>query len=244
MKAIITGSTMGIGLATAETLGKAGYEVILTDYTDVRAEAVLADMKEKGITASFYKCDSTNEADVDAMFAEIASKHDSIDVLVNGVGGLGGRSPIETMSTEFMRSVMALNFDSVFFATRAAVPLLKKGTNPSIINFSTIAVISGGGPGASLYSASKGAVQSFTRGSAKDLAPMGIRVNAVSPGTIDTQFHAATDRSIVESWKSQILMNRLGEASEVASVIEFLVSDKASFITGELIQINGGQAFI
>lgn len=148
------------------------------------------------------------------------------------------------METSFMRKVMALNFDSLFFNTRAALPLLKKGTNPSIINFSTIAVTNGGGIGASVYAASKGAVQSYSRALAKDLAEFGIRVNMVSPGTIDTPFHAATDRKLVESWKDSILMKRLGDPREVADVIEFLASDKASFLTGEVIQINGGQAFI
>ena len=127
---------------------------------------------------------------------------------------------------------------------KALLPLLKKGANPSIINFSTIAVTNGGGIGASIYAASKGAVQSYSRALAKDLAEFGIRVNMVSPGTIDTPFHAATDRKLVESWKDSILMKRLGEPREVADVIEFLASDKASFLTGEVIQINGGQAFI
>ena len=96
----------------------------------------------------------------------------------------------------------------------------------------------------SIYSASKAAIEGLTRALAKDLAEYGIRVNAVSPGTIDTEFHAATKREIMETWKSGIVMKRFGEASEVASVIEFLASEKASFLTGEIIQINGGQAFI
>lgn len=244
MKAIITGATGGIGFKTAEVLGLVGYEVILTDLTDAKKEWALDELTKKGIKASFYTCDATNEAAVNACFAQIEKEHDSINLLVNNVGGLGGRQRVSEMETEFMRRVMALNFDSVFFATRAALPMLKKAQNPSIINFSTIAVTSGGGVGASIYSASKGAVQSYTRGLAKDLAEFGIRVNAVSPGTIDTPFHAATDRALVESWKDSILMKRLGEPSEVGTVIEFLASEKASFITGEIIQINGGQAFI
>lgn len=244
MRALITGASGGIGLKTAEVLGLAHYEVIVTDLDESKKEATLAALAAKGIKADFYACNATDEAAVNKTFAAIAEKYGSLDVLVNNVGGLGGRQRVEEMETAFMRSVMALNFDSVFFASRAAIPLLKKGTNASIINYSTIAVTSGGGPGASIYSASKGAVQSFTRGLAKDLAEYGIRVNAVSPGTIDTAFHAATDRKIVESWKDSILLKRLGETSEVANVIEFLVSEKASFITGEIIQINGGQAFI
>ena len=143
-----------------------------------------------------------------------------------------------------MRRVMALNFDSAFFASRAAIPMLKKSKNPSIINYSTIAVHTGGGPGAGIYAASKAAIEGLTRALAKDLAEYGIRVNAISPGTIDTPFHAATERSIVESWKNGIVMKRLGEPSEVATVIEFLASEKAPYLTGEVIQINGGQQFI
>ena len=244
MRAVITGATGGIGSKTAEILGLAGYEVILTDVNDTRRDEVLDHLQKQGIKASFYLCDSTSETDVQRAFAEIAQNVDSIDLLVNNVGGLGGRQRVSEMETSFMRKVMALNFDSVFFVTRAALPLLKKGTMPSIINFSTIAVTNGGGIGASIYAAAKGAVQSYTRALAKDLAEFGIRVNAVSPGTIDTAFHAATDRKLVESWKDSILMKRLGDPQEVATVIEFLASDKASFLTGEVIQINGGQAFI
>ncbi len=244
MRAVVTGATGGIGRKTAEVLGKAGYEVILTGISTEGTDEILNSMKEQGICAHFYKCDATNEEEVNKVFADIEEKFGTLDVLVNNVGGLGGRQRVSEMETDFMKKVMALNFDSVFYATRAALPMLKKGNNPSIVNFSTIAVVNGGGIGASIYAASKGAVQSYTRALAKDLAEFGIRVNMVSPGTIDTPFHAATDRALVESWKESILMKRLGDAREVADVIEFLVSEKASFITGEVIQINGGQAFI
>lgn len=244
MRAVVTGATGGIGRKTAEVLGQAGYEVILTGLNTEIADEIINDMMEQGICAHFYKCDATNEEEVNKVFTDIEEKFGTLDVLVNNVGGLGGRQRVSEMETDFMKKVMALNFDSVFYATRAALPMLKKGSNPSIVNFSTIAVVNGGGIGASIYAASKGAVQSYTRALAKDLAEFGIRVNMVSPGTIDTPFHAATDRALVESWKESILMKRLGDAREVADVIEFLVSEKASFITGEVIQINGGQAFI
>ena len=243
-RAVITGATGGIGGKTAEVLGLTGYEVIVTGIDEAGRQAVMSNLESKGIKAHFYFCDATNEEQVNETFAKIAQEFDSLDLLVNNVGGLGGRQRVSEMETSFMRKVMALNFDSLFFNTRAALPLLKKGTNPSIINFSTIAVTNGGGIGASVYAASKGAVQSYSRALAKDLAEFGIRVNMVSPGTIDTPFHAATDRKLVESWKDSILMKRLGDPREVADVIEFLASDKASFLTGEVIQINGGQAFI
>lgn len=244
MRAVITGGTRGIGLSAAEALGKAGYDIIITSNDREASVTALETLKNEGIKAEFIYADAMNEDDVNKCFEQIAAEGDSLDVLVNNVGGLGGRQRFEEMETSFMRKVMALNFDSAFFASRAAIPLLKKGNHPSIINYSTIAVTSGGGPGAGIYASSKGAIEGLTRALAKDLAEYGIRVNAVSPGTIDTDFHAATKREIVESWKAGIVMKRLGQPSEVASVIEFLASEKASFITGEIIQINGGQAFI
>ena len=242
MRAVITGATGGIGGATAEALGRAGYEVIITGIDLEAGKKVIDKLESQGIKVHFYACDATNEEQVNETFAKIGEEFGSLDLLVNNVGGLGGRQRVSEMETGFMRKVMALNFDSVFFNTRAALPLLKKGKDASIVNFSTIAVTSGAG--ASIYAASKGAVQSYTRALAKDLAEFGIRANMVSPGTIDTAFHAATDRALVESWKDSILMKRLGDPREVADVIVFLASEKASFITGEVIQINGGQAFI
>ena len=181
--ALITGATGGIGGKTAEVLGQAGYEVIVTGIDEAGRDTVMSNLESKGIKAHFYKCDATSEEQVNETFAKIAEKFDHLDLLVNNVGGLGGRQRVSEMETGFMRKVM-------------------------------------------------------------DLAEFGIRVNMVSPGTIDTPFHAATDRKLVESWKDSILMKRLGEPREVADVIEFLASDKASFLTGEVIQINGGQAFI
>ncbi|GLC80772.1 SDR family NAD(P)-dependent oxidoreductase [Lacrimispora brassicae] len=244
MRAVITGGTSGIGLSAAIELGKAGYDIIVTGINREDGETALKTLKDNGINSEFIYADSMKEEDMNLCFEKISQTYDSLDVLVNNVGGLGGRQRFEEMDTSFMRRVMALNFDSAFFASRAAIPLLKKGNQPSIINYSTIAVTSGGGPGAGIYAASKAAIEGLTRALAKDLAEYGIRVNAVSPGTIDTAFHSATKREILESWKEGILMKRLGEPSEVASVIGFLVSEKASFITGEIIQINGGQVFI
>lgn len=244
MRAVITGGTRGIGLSAAVALGKAGYDIIITGIDKEASETALKELEGNGIKGEFIYADSMSEEDVNQRFREISRKYDSLDVLVNNVGGLGGRQRFEEMETSFMRRVMALNFDSAFFASRAAIPPLKKGSHPSIINYSTIAVTSGGGPGAGIYSASKAAVEGLTRALAKDLAEYGIRVNAVSPGTIDTDFHAATKRDIMETWKAGIVMKRFGQPEEVASVIEFLASEKASFLTGEIIQINGGQAFI
>lgn len=245
--AMITGGTGGIGLATAKALGKAGYEIILNGIDQAQADDAVKTLSDEGIKAEVFMFDVTDEEAVIAGMAKIADKYDHLDVLVNNAGGLGGRNRFEDMPTDFYRKVMALNLDSVFFVTRAAIPMLKKGTDASIVNFTSIAGWNSGGPGAGIYGTSKAAVTTMTRALAKDLAEYSIRVNAVSPGTIDTPFHAAIKESNIEvfnSWKNNILLKRLGQASEVASVIEFLVSDKASFLTGEIVQINGGQDFL
>ena len=245
--AMVTGATSGIGLATAKVLGQEGYKIILNGIDAEQAKDACKELTDLGIENELYLFDVTNETKVNEAFASIKEKYDTLDVLVNTAGGLGGRSRFEDMETSFYRKVMALNLDSVFFMTRAAIPLLKKSEYPSVINVTSIAGWNAGGPGAGVYGTSKAAVTTLTRALAKDLAEYGIRVNAVSPGTIDTAFHQATKESNMElfnSWKNNILMKRFGEASEVATVIEFLTSKKASFVTGEIIQINGGQQFI
>lgn len=242
--AVITGATGGIGFQVAKRLGKDGYTVILNGIEDEAGAQRVKELTSEGITAEYYGFDVTNEQAVTSNINRIGEKYGKIDALINNAGGLGGRSRFEEMTTEFYRGVMALNLDSTFFASRAAIPFLKKGENASIINYTSIAAWNAGGPGAGIYGTSKAAVHAITRALAKDLAEYGIRVNAVSPGTIDTPFHAqikATKPEVFASWKNNILLGRLGQPEEVASVISFLVSDDASFLTAETIQVGGGQ---
>lgn len=242
--ALITGGTGGIGYAVAEELGRAGYQIILNGIDDEAAEVALSKLRSQGIEVEYYHFDVTSEEDIVKNMNLIKSKYDHLDALINNAGGLGGRSRLEELPTDFYRRVMALNLDSVVFMTREAIPMLKKGTNPSIINYASNAAYNAGGPGAGIYATAKAGVLTFTRASAKDLAEYGIRVNCVSPGTINTPFHDETKKKnpqLFESWKNNILLKRFGRPEEVASVIGFLVSDKASFITGEVVQINGGQ---
>ena len=126
MNAVITGGTGGIGLSAALELGKVGYSIIITGIDENMAVSALETLKNNNINAEFIKADSMNEEEVNSVFAEIEKKYGTIDVLVNNVGGLGGRQRFEEMETSCMRRVMALNFDSAFFASRAAIPMLKK----------------------------------------------------------------------------------------------------------------------
>ena len=243
--AIITGATGGIGFEVAKRLGTDGYTVVLNGIDDEAGAKRVSELKALGIDASYYEFDVTKEDQVTANIIKIGEKYGRIDTLVNNAGGLGGRSRFEEMTTEFYRFVMALNLDSVFFASRAAIPFLKKGEFPSIINYTSNAAWNAGGPGAGIYGTSKAGVHAITRALAKDLAEYGIRVNAVSPGTIDTPFHKQIKESkpeVFASWANNIMLGRLGQPSDVAGVVAFLASKDAGFITAETIQIGGGQA--
>ena len=243
--AVVTGATSGIGFEVAKHLAKLGCNVVLTGRDDEKGAASLKELTDQGYTAEYCSFDVTNESQVSENIKAIGEKYGKIDVLINNAGGLGGRSRFEEMSTEFYRSVLALNLDSVFFASRAAIPYLKKGNHPTIINFTSNAAWNAGGPGAGMYGTSKAGVNTITRALAKDLAEYGIRVNAVSPGTIDTPFHKqikSTKPEVFASWKNNIMLGRLGQPEDVASVVAFLASGEAGFITAETIQIGGGQA--
>lgn len=243
--ALVTGATSGIGFEVAKRLGTDGFHVVLNGIEDAVGAEKVQELEAAGISAEYAGFDVTDEADVNASVEAIGSKHGKIDVVVNNAGGLGGRSRFEEMTTEFYRKVMALNLDSTFFVSRAAIPFLKKGDHPTIINYTSNAGWNAGGPGAGIYGTSKAGVHAITRALAKDLAEYGIRVNAVSPGTIDTPFHAqikATKPEVFASWKNNIMLGRLGQPEEVASVVSFLSSPDAAFITAETIQIGGGQA--
>lgn len=242
---LITGAAGGIGSEVCKFFGEKGYAVAFNDYSKENGEKALEELRSLGIEAAFFQGDMTDENCVNETVRKVIESFGRIDILINNAGGLGGRSPIDEMSTEFYNRVMNLNMTSTFYATRASVPYLKQAAketgDASIINVTSIAAYNGGGPGASAYAVSKAGVLAFTKAMAKELIPFGIRVNAVSPGTIDTPFHSATAPEIIETWRKSIPAQRLGQPSEVAKVMYFLTSDLASYLVGEVVQVNGGQ---
>ena len=240
--ALITGGTRGIGLAAAERFGKEGFIVAINGIQEENGASAEKKLRDLGYEAYYFKADVTKEEEVNAMIEAVTEKFGRLDVVVNNAGGLLGRKSVEGMETAHWNAVMNLNLTSAFYVSRAAIPHLKINGG-SIVNITSIAAHMGGGPGAAAYAVTKAGLLTFTRGLAKELIPYGIRVNAVSPGTIDTDFHSETSRDLLDSWVKGIPAGRLGKPEDIAKAIYFVASEEASYLVGEVIQVNGGQDF-
>lgn len=235
---LVTGASSGIGRATAELFGESGASVAIS-YLKNKAgadEAVAA----IGKAAAFQADVTTNEA-VEKLVQDVEAEFGGIDILVNNAGSLVERLRTQELSEARWNEVMQLNSTSAFFAAKAAIPKMLEKGGGSIINVTSIAARNGGAMGSIHYSSAKAAMLTMTKGLAKEYANQGIRVNAVSPGVIDTPYHETfTARDVWNNMSNVIPMGRVGSSAEVASVIAFLASDAASYICGETIEINGG----
>ena len=264
---LVTGASSGIGRATAEFFGECGAKVAVS-YLKNRtgAEAAVAAISVvangnrayvgadgssvKSVIASdggsfdkafAVQADVTKNSEIQRMISEVEDKLGAIDILVNNAGSLVERLKTAELTEERWDEVFALNVKSAFFAAQAVVPkMLEKGAGV-IVNVTSIAGRNGGAPGSIHYSAAKGAMTTMTKGLAKEFAAQGIRVNAVSPGVIDTPFHETfSTPEAMANFKNIIPMGRVGTSEEVARVIAFLASDAAAYLCGETIEINGG----
>ncbi len=242
--AIVAGGARDIGRAVSESLAAAGAKVVVNYCNNSdSAEETLAAIKAAGGGAIAVRGDMTKAADVANLVSETqAAFGDSIDVLVNVVGGLVARKPLAEMDEEFFEHVMKLNVTSTFLTTKAVVPHMPEGS--AIVNFASQAGRDGGGPGAAAYGTSKGAVMTFTRAMAKELGPSGIRVNCLCPGMISTTFHDTfTKDEVRAAVAGNTPLRREGQAAETAALALYLASSESSFITGASIDINGGTLF-
>ena len=234
---LITGASTGIGAATARRL--ASGNLIYVHYPSSAAEArATADaVAGLGGEAVPLQADLSTEQGCRELLSQVAARSPALEVLVNNAGGLIRRTSARELDWELVEQTFALNVFSAMMVSRLAIPLLEKGTSPSIVNLSSIAIRTGA-PTATIYGAAKGAVDVFTRGLAKELAPA-IRVNAVAPGFIRTPFHdKVSTPQIMETSRQNTPLKRLGEAEQIAEAIRFLV--ESDFITGETIDVNGG----
>lgn len=241
---IVTGGGRDIGRSISLRFAAEGAKVVINYRSDeAAAQDTLAAVEAAGGTALLHRADVTKSDEVAGLIAAAAEfGGGTIDVLVNCAGGMVARKTLADMDEAFFDTVMDLNFKSAFLVTKAALPHLAKGS--AIVNLSSQAARDGGGPGASIYAASKGALTTLTRSWAKELGPQGVRVNALCPGLIGTSFHdifsKPEGRAAVAG---NTPLRREGHPDEVAAAVAFLASDEASFLTGLNMDINGGLAF-
>ncbi len=242
--ALVTGGARDIGRAVSLQLAKQGASVVVNYYDNpTDAEETVNLIKAIGGNAVALQADATKSEEVKRLVeGTVAAFNAKIDILVNVAGGLVGRKKVDEMEESFWDFVINLNLKSVFLVCHHVLPNMNDGG--CIVNFASIAAHDGGGPGATAYATSKGGVLTFTRGLAKELGPRKIRVNAVSPGMINTTFHNTfTKPEVRQKVASSTPLQREGEAPEVANLVTFLASDAASFINGECVEINGGVFF-
>jgi NAD(P)-dependent dehydrogenase (short-subunit alcohol dehydrogenase family) len=242
--ALITGAASGIGAETARAMAREGARLVLTDRAIEAGEGVAAGLAALGAEAVFMPHDVAVEDDWIGIVAAAKARFGRIDVLVNNAG-VGIPTPLLQTTLEAWRSVTAVNLDGVFLGMRHVCPVMAEGGGGSVINISSV-LGKVGRANASAYCASKGAVLMLTKSGALELAPLGIRVNSVHPGYIETPMittaiqNSGIGNSLRDMLVSQHALGRLGAPAEIANGIVFLASDESSFMTGSELVIDGG----
>lgn len=240
-KVLVTGGSRGIGRATALLFAQAGADVALSYVSNQKAaEEVLRSVEQLGRRCLVYKAEMSSRSDIDHMAADILAKWGELDTLVNNAG-VWTYLEMGRMDDTVYRETIGINVDGVFWATNAVVPAMKEHGRGSIINVTSTAGVRGEAFH-SHYAASKGALHSLTKSLAVELAPFGIRVNAVAPGWVDTDMSAPSFREpgFKEKVRQTIPLKRIPLAEDIAGPILFLASDLARHITGEILDVNGG----
>jgi len=245
-RTLVTGAATGIGRATVVELARQGATVgIHYCHSSGPAGELKDELVDQGTKAETFQADLFDPAQANRLVEDFARWAGGMDVLVNNAGDLIARKTLDEMVPGFVRDVMALNFDSAVMVTRAALPHLRKAGRrggASVVNMSSLAGRLASGTGSGAYCAAKGAVVSWTRSVARELAEDGIRVNAVAPGLIlGTPFHEThTSKEAIERIIPSIPLKQAGRPEDVARAIVFLAGEYDGFITGAVLDINGG----
>ena len=237
--ALVTGGARGIGRAIALALAREGADVAVCDIDLDGAKEVARQISALGRRALALKADISKREETKRMVEEIVARFGKIDILVNNAGIIR-RGTFEEHTEEDWDRVIAVNLKGTFNCTKEVVPLMKERRYGKIINISSVAGKIGDIASAPSYGASKGAINTFTKSLARELAPYGINVNAVAPHAIETEMSAEWSEEKRRQIVSQIPLGRLGKPEEVAEAVVFLASDGVAFITGEILDVNGG----
>lgn len=235
--AVITGGTRGIGFETVKVFVENGAKVILFGSRQQTVEKALQELAELEIQADGYWPDLSDYAEIEETIAKIIGQYGKIDILVNNAG-ISANQPIEKTSAEEFAKIMAVNVEAMFNVTKAVAPGMKKHGEGVILNTSSMVSIYGQPAGVG-YPASKFAVNGLTKSLARELAPFGIRVNAVAPGITNTDMVASLPREMIDPLIKTIPLGRIGEPRDIANAFLFLASEMASYITGDILSVDG-----
>ena len=238
--ALVTGGSRGIGAAIARALADDGADVAISYSASAdKAKAVVNDLLAKGVRAHAFKADQAKTKEVQELVKFVVERFGRLDILVNNAGVFAmGQVHDRANNLDELDHLFAVNVDGVAAAVRTAAPLMEEGGR--IISIGSVVGDSTPWPGASDYSATKGAIAAYTRGWARDLGPKGITVNNVQPGPIDTDMNPAGNGDFAGLQKTATALGRYGKPEEVATAVAFLASPAAAYITGATLNVDGG----
>ncbi len=242
--AIVTGSRQGIGRACAELLAECGAAVVINSHQDnEELHKVAEKIEQNGGKVKAVVADASVRGEAQKLIDAAMEMGNSVDILVNNAGGLVERVPLAEFDQEHYQKVVDINLKTTFLMSHLVIDQMKKQQSGKIINLSSQAAHDGGGPGSAAYSATKGAILTLTKSLAKELGPDHIQVNSVSPGFIaETEFHDThTAKEVHETVAAKIPLRRKGVPEDVAHSVLFLASDLSDYITGQTVEVNGGQ---
>lgn len=237
--ALITGASKGIGRAIAHTFAAQGAHVAFTYLSSVeQGESLVAELKARGVDVKGYRSDASNYEAAQELITDVVRDFGKLDILINNAG-ITRDNLLMRMSESQWDEIMEINLKSCFNTVKAAFRPLMKQRSGSIINMSSIVGIKGN-MGQANYAASKAGIIGFSKSVALELGSRGIRCNVVAPGFIETEMTAGLDEKVVQTWRDAIPLKRGGSPEDVANACVFLASDSSTYITGQVLQVNGG----